>query len=93
VPDPETRWVARAAESRSPAAQQLWPGLALAAGAVVFVVVLARPALDGTWENHAAHFWLVLIAAALNVTLGYTVGAAAGGAVLALSGFGTLGFG
>ena len=43
----------------------------------MFVVVLARPALDGTWENHAAHFWLVLIAAALNVTLGYAVGAAA----------------
>ena len=43
----------------------------------MFVVVLARPALDGTWENHAAHFWLVLVAAALNVTLGYAVGAAA----------------
>jgi adenylate cyclase len=57
--------------------QSVWPGLAIVAGAAIFVLVLARPALDGTWENHAAHFWLVLVAAALNVALGYTVGAAA----------------
>jgi class 3 adenylate cyclase len=58
--------------------RELWPGLALVAGAAVFIAVLARPALDGTWENHAAHFWLVLTAAALNVALGYAVGSAAG---------------
>ena len=58
--------------------RELWPGLALVAGAAVFIAVLARPALDGTWENHAAHFWLVLTAAALNVAFGYAVGSAAG---------------
>jgi adenylate cyclase len=55
----------------------IWPGLAIVAGAAVFVAVLARPAIDGTWENHAAHFWIVLTAAALNVALGYAVGTAA----------------
>jgi adenylate cyclase len=68
---------APAAESPSATARQLGPGLAIVAGAAVFVGVLARPALDGTWENHAAHFWLVLTAAGLNVALGYTVGTAA----------------
>jgi class 3 adenylate cyclase len=43
----------------------------------VLAVVLAHPAADGTWENHPAHFWLVLGAAAINVALGYTVGVAA----------------
>src|SRR5919201_2344113 len=57
--------------------RELWPGLALVAGAAVFIAVLARPSLDGTWENHAAHFWLVLIAASLNVALGYAVATAA----------------
>ena len=69
-----------AAEANEPtagAARGVWPGLALVAGALVFVAVLARPALDGTWENHAAHFWLVLTAAGLNVALGYGVGVAA----------------
>src|SRR5919202_617260 len=55
----------------------LWPGVAIAAGAAVFVVVLAQPGLDGAWENHAAHFWLVLVAAAGNVVLGYAVATAA----------------
>jgi adenylate cyclase len=68
---------AEANEPTAAAARGVWPGLALVAGALVFVAVLARPALDGTWENHAAHFWLVLTAAALNVALGYAVGVAA----------------
>ena len=58
-------------------ARGIWPGLAIVAGAAVFVAVLARPAIDGTWENHATHFWIVLTAAALNVALGYAVGSAA----------------
>jgi class 3 adenylate cyclase len=32
-------------------------------------LLVARPALDGVWENHAAHFWLVLGTAAINVVL------------------------
>jgi hypothetical protein len=59
------------------ARRALWPGLGLVAGAGVLVLVLARPSLDGHWENHAGHFWLVLSAAALNVVLGYAVGSAA----------------
>ncbi|HSC49664.1 MAG TPA: hypothetical protein VLD16_05305, partial [Gaiellaceae bacterium] len=39
--------------------------------------MLAHPAADATWENHPAHFWLVLGAAAVNVARGYTVGLAA----------------
>jgi adenylate cyclase len=63
------------AEARD--ARGIWPGLAIVAGAAVFVAVLVRPAIDGTWENHAAHFWIVVTAAALNVALGYAVGTAA----------------
>jgi adenylate cyclase len=57
-----------------------WPllGAVLAAGPLVLLaIVLARPALDGRWENDPAHFWLVLAAAALSVALGYAVSVAA----------------
>ncbi len=57
--------------------EALWPAFVLLVGVVVLVVVLAHPAADGHWENHPAHFWLVLGAAALAVTLGYAVGVAA----------------
>ncbi|MDQ3894500.1 MAG: adenylate/guanylate cyclase domain-containing protein, partial [Actinomycetota bacterium] len=43
----------------------------------LLVVVLASPGIDARWENHPAHFWLVLAAAALSVALGYAVAAAA----------------
>jgi adenylate cyclase len=59
------------------AAHPLWPLFVLAAGAGVLALVLAHPAVDQAWENHPAHFWLVLWAAAINVALGYGVGAAA----------------
>lgn len=36
-----------------------------------------RPALDARWEQHPAHFWLVLVAAALATALGYAVAVAA----------------
>jgi hypothetical protein len=49
----------------------------LALGAGVLALVLAHPAVDESWENHPAHFWLVLTAAAINVALGYVVGVAA----------------
>ncbi|HEY3184804.1 MAG TPA: adenylate/guanylate cyclase domain-containing protein [Gaiellaceae bacterium] len=55
---------------------------AVVAGAVavpllVLVLLVTRPGTDETWENHPAHFWLVLAAAALSVALGYAVSAAA----------------
>jgi adenylate cyclase len=40
-------------------------------------VLLALPDLDATWENHPAHFWLVLLAALVNVALGVAIGEAA----------------
>ncbi|HSB39072.1 MAG TPA: adenylate/guanylate cyclase domain-containing protein [Gaiellaceae bacterium] len=59
------------------AAHPLWPLFVLALGAGLLALVLAHPAVDATWENHPAHFWLVLGAAAINVALGYAVGVAA----------------
>lgn len=54
------------------------------AGAVVVLaplVLLAllrlRPALDARWQNHPAHFWLVLAAALIAMSLGYAVTVAA----------------
>src|SRR5918996_4140621 len=43
----------------------------------LFAVLLARPSLDASWENHPAHFWLVLGAAAVATALGWTVHVAA----------------
>ncbi|HEX9550864.1 MAG TPA: adenylate/guanylate cyclase domain-containing protein [Candidatus Limnocylindrales bacterium] len=34
-------------------------------------LLLARPELDLQWEHHPSHFWLVLVAAAVNVALAY----------------------
>jgi adenylate cyclase len=62
---------------RARQAHPLWPLFVLAVGAGVLVLVLAHPAVDEAWENHPAHFWLVLVAASINVALGYAVGAAA----------------
>jgi class 3 adenylate cyclase len=41
--------------------------------AVLWVVMLAKPAADERWESHPAHFWLVLAAALASVGLGYAV--------------------
>jgi adenylate cyclase len=40
-------------------------------------VLLAVPELDGRWEHHPAHFWLVLGVAVVNVVLGFATGEAA----------------
>ena len=55
----------------------LWPGVALLLGAAMLVLLLLHPGIDESWENHPAHFWLVLGAASLSVGLGYMVGIAA----------------
>jgi len=44
---------------------------------VLFALLLARPAIDGRWENQQAHFWLVLAAAAVATVLGWAVSVAA----------------
>ena len=48
-----------------------------AAPVALLLVLLARPGLDGSWENHPAHFWLVLGAAIAATALGFAVTTAA----------------
>jgi hypothetical protein len=47
--------------------------MAAALPAVLWVVMLAKPAADERWESHPAHFWLVLAAALASVGLGYAL--------------------
>jgi class 3 adenylate cyclase len=49
----------------------------VAAPLAILALLLAQPALDAVWENHQAHFWLVLAAAAIATALGYSVTTAA----------------
>ena len=44
---------------------------------LLLVVLLARPSVDGDWENHPAHFWLVLGSAIAATALGFSVTTAA----------------
>ena len=53
-----------------------WVAVA-AAPLLLLVLLLARPAVDGAWENHPAHFWLVLGAALVATALGFSVTTAA----------------
>jgi adenylate cyclase len=53
-----------------------WVAVA-AAPLLLLVLLLARPAVDGAWENHPAHFWLVLGAALVATALGFSVATAA----------------
>jgi adenylate cyclase len=60
-------------------AVRLWPvGLGLVLPLVGLAVLLAQPDLDVAWEHHPSHFWLVLIAAAVNVALASVTNVAAG---------------
>jgi class 3 adenylate cyclase len=51
--------------------------IAAAIPLLVLALLVGRPATDGRWENHPAHFWLVLASAAASVALGYAVSVAA----------------
>ena len=44
---------------------------------LLLVVLLARPTIDESWENHPAHFWLVLGAAIAATAVGFSVTTAA----------------
>ena len=58
---------------------RLWPvGLVLILPLVGLAVLIVQPELDMTLEHHPAHFWIVLIAAAVNVVLAYVTNLAAG---------------
>jgi adenylate cyclase len=50
--------------------------LALALPLGFLALVIEHPSVDGRWENHAAHFWIVLAAASANAALGYAVSVA-----------------
>jgi adenylate cyclase len=61
-----------------PSRRRLRAAAALLVLPVVVVAALrARPSLDGSWENHPAHFWLVLLGALAAVALGVAVFGAA----------------
>jgi len=56
-----------------------WAWVALLLLPVIgLLLLLARPELDVEWEHHPSHFWLVLLTAAVNVTLAYLTNVAAG---------------
>ncbi|MDH5242991.1 MAG: adenylate/guanylate cyclase domain-containing protein [Chloroflexota bacterium] len=50
----------------------------LALPLIGLVVLLARPELDLVWQHQPSHFWLVLLAAAVNAVLAYVTNVAAG---------------
>jgi class 3 adenylate cyclase len=52
-------------------------GVALATPVVGFVVLLARPSIDGHWQHDPSHFWIVMGAAVLAAVLGWSVGTSA----------------
>lgn len=41
------------------------------------LILLAAPDADVHWEDHPAHFWLVLVTALISVALGFLAGEAA----------------
>jgi len=51
--------------------------LVVAAPLALLALLLAAPAADAEWQNHPAHFWLVLATAAVCVGLAAAVGSAA----------------
>ena len=59
---------------------RLWPvGLVLILPLLGLAVLIVQPELlDMTLEHHPAHFWIVLVAAAVNVVLAYVTNLAAG---------------
>jgi adenylate cyclase len=67
----------RQLSTRSPANRLAILGAAALAPLVLLLALLAAPDIDRRWENHPAHFWLVLAAALLAVGLGYAVSMAA----------------
>ena len=53
-----------------------WVAVAVAP-LLLLAVLLARPHIDESWENHPAHFWLVLGAAIAATAVGFSVTTAA----------------
>src|SRR5215210_6506440 len=53
-----------------------WLG-ALALPVAGLALLLANPGLDAHWEDHPAHFWLVVSVAAVSVVVGFLASEAA----------------
>ena len=51
--------------------------LPLALPVIGLLILLAAPDADVHWEDHPAHFWLVLVTALISVALGFLAGEAA----------------
>ena len=64
--------------ARPVTARVLPVGIVLALPLLGLAVLLVQPQLDMEWEHHPSHFWIVLIAAAINVVLAYVTNVAAG---------------
>src|SRR6185503_18513707 len=71
------RPVSEATGAQAARTSPAWPVAALVLGAGLLALLLLHPGIDEAWENHPAHFWLVLGAASISVGLGYAVGVAA----------------
>ena len=69
--------MSQAADAQAARTSAAWPVAALVLGAGLLALLLVHPGIDESWENHPAHFWLVLGAASISVGLGYAVGVAA----------------
>jgi adenylate cyclase len=68
-------WPGRTVRAASPRAA-IWV-FHLALPLVGLWILLANPELDLAWEDHAAHFWLVLATAAVNIGIAAVIGQAA----------------
>ncbi len=51
--------------------------LLVAAPMAALLVLVARPGLDGRWQHHPSHLWIVLAAAVVTGALAYAMGGAA----------------
>ncbi len=52
-------------------------GIVLLLPSAGLALLIRRPQLDVHWENHPAHFWLVLVTAAMSAVLAYATSVAA----------------
>src|SRR4051812_8379270 len=53
----------------------IWIFIGVAAPLATFVILLAVPGVDRTWEHHPSHFWLVLAAALAAFGVAVSIGA------------------
>ena len=51
--------------------------VALATPLAGFAVLLSQPSIDGHWNHHPSHFWVVLGAAVIAAALGWSIGTSA----------------